>query len=323
MIAHKPVDLLRVVIILSGTCGIAYGQDGLALECELYRGEVLERCPVVAKLTVRNTSDTTIQTIFPLNDVELIAIRASLMLRDEQGRLYVLRYRGGPIAEYPAPIADHGLPPGALLSIDRLFSLVVRTPAPPRWAGRVSERYKFLEPGSYTGHVEVALLGSEKLISNEIELTILEAVGFDKESRDQIQFRHVGFFEGRDPPLKESHYKGGKTRYGVDLTRFKEVQHILDNYPDSAHAEWIRFWKLYHHGPFEDALRYAREHRDFALSDNLILRMAEKLFNQAGNYDRATYNRARELVVELLRDFPDGDARARTEVLQAKLTNKP
>jgi len=103
----------------------------------------------------------------------------------------------------------------------------------------------------------------------------------------------------------------------VDLSRYKELQDILDNHPESTYAEWIRFWKLYHQGPWDQALTYAREHREFPLSDNLMFWVAQKYFGQK------EYDRSREIVTELFRDFPDTDTRARVLVLQEKLTKKP
>ena len=124
-------------------------------------------------------------------------------------------------------------------------------------------------------------------------------------------------------PSNPAYYEGGKTREGADLSRYKEIQDILEQYPGSSYAEWIRFWKLYSLGTVEEATQYAREHPEFPLSDNLVLHKAERLFHQAGKHDKATYDRVRILLDDLLRDFPDGDTRAQVLLLQEKLTKKP
>ena len=124
-------------------------------------------------------------------------------------------------------------------------------------------------------------------------------------------------------PSNPAYYEGGKTREGADLSRYKEIQDILEQYPGSSYAEWIRFWKLYSLGTVEEATQYAREHPEFPLSDNLVLHKAERLFHQAGKHDKATYDRVRILLDDLLRDFPDGDTRAQALLLQEKLTKKP
>ena len=152
---------------------------------------------------------------------------------------------------------------------------------------------------------------------------MVKSEGNDAEAKERIGLSELTFLEGRAAAPDESCYHGGKWWKKVDVSRFGKIQKILEDYPDSEYAEWIRFWKLYHHGPVDDGIEYAREHRDFPLSDNLMLRMAERLFHQAGKYDRATYNRVRELVAELLRDFPDGDTRAEALRLQEKLIKKP
>ena len=314
---------LYLLVVGGPTSTTSHAQEALALEHRLCGSRVLERVPLVAQLTVRNVGNRVVKTIFPEESSDILADRASLVLESSDGRRLWLRYRGGPLGEETAPVACFSIEPGHTRTAERLCTLIVRTPPPPGWAGSVGERYEFVGPGVYKAHFEVALLQGEKLESEDSELTILEAEGIDKEVRDLIHFRHVGILEGREPGAPEYFARGGKTRHGVDVSQFRELQDILEKHPDSTYAEWIRFWKLYHHGPVEDAIKYAREHREFPLSDNLLLHVAERLFHRATKWDRATYNRVRELVGELLRDFPEGDTRAQTLSLQEKLSRKP
>ncbi len=312
-----------ILCALLVTCTKSYAEGRLVLKYRCHSQEVLERCPLAAILTVANVGDSRLLTIFSEREPDIIGRDAIAVLQDREGKTYVLRHRGGPIREYPAPIADQPMEAGEQRTAERLFSLIVWTPPPPHWAGTTDERYKFLKPGVYTGYVEVPLLHGEKLVSDEFELKILEAKGVDALARDLIQFRHVGFLEGRDVPNDESVYRGGRSRHGADRTRYREIQEILEKYPGSTYAEWIRFWKLYQYAPQDEALQWARTHRDFPLSDNLMLRVAKRLFHQAGKHDQATFNRVRELIAELQRDFPDGDTRAQVLTLQEKLTKKP
>ncbi len=161
------------------------------------------------------------------------------------------------------------------------------------------------------------MTGIEKLASDSFQLTIKPAVGADAPASELVRFRHAGFLEGRDVSVKKSNYDGRKYDGKVDVSRFGEIQKILEAHPDSTYAEWISFWKVYHMGPIDDAVRYAREHKDFPLADNLMFHMAEVRFH------KKEYGRARELASELLRDFPDGDTRARVLELQEKLRKKP
>jgi hypothetical protein len=310
-----------LTIMCSSTLLCADNAD-LVLEAELYSADILERLPLVAKLILRNVGDEVLHTRFSDRNVEIVARYSALVLTDGE-RVYRLTYIGGPQPNIPLQPADEPLPPRASIVVERVLSLILRTRPPRRSVVKGDDLYKFIPPGLYTGHFEVNALPEKKLVSDHFQLRILEAQGVDAQVRDLIQFRHVGFLEGRDVPLDEAVYRGGRSRHGADWTRYREIQEILEKYPDSTYAEWIRFWKLYYHGPVEDALQYAREHRDFPLADNLMLRVAEGLFNQAGKYDRAAYDRGRELVAELLRDFPDGDTRARALELQRKLTKKP
>ncbi len=296
-------------IALAFACSQLHGEGILVVEYDLPETQVLERCPLVVVLRVRNVGTSAIMTIFPEPEQGILADRTTLILRDGDGNVHALRYRGGPLVEHPAPIAINALKPGDERAVERLISLVVPT-------GR-DRKYGFLPPGKYVGSFEVALLQGKKLVSDEFELTILKAQGKEAAARDRVQFRHVAFLEGRDSPFDASDYSGRKWHRKINVSRFGELENILNDFPDSTYAKWIRLWKLYHHGPIEDALQYARNHPDFPLSDNLMLRMARRLFGSM------QYARCRNVVFEMKRLFPDGDCRSRRLELEKKLRKKP
>jgi len=253
----------------------------LVLRADLYEPDVLEACPLVAKVTVQNQGN---ETVFgPLSDRRAGSLTSLL----------------------------------SLVLTDVVIPLGARRAPPPRWAGNLRELYEFFPPGTYRLHFEVYLFGDQKLISNELELVIRKAEGEEAQGRERLSYRHIGFFSGRDVSIKKSNYDGRKYDGKVDVSRFGEIQKILEEHSDSAYAQWIRFWKLYHMGPIDDAVQYAREHEDFPLADNLMFRMAEVY------YQKQDYERARQLAAEVLRDFPNGDTRQRAIDLQEKLRKKP
>lgn len=231
------------------------------------------------------------------------------MLEPVEGPTIAIRYRGGALAEYPEPIEIHDFPSGQTISVDRIYSLVV--------PGRRSGQFDFVRPGQYEARVEVAFLRGETLTSNEFTLRIAEATGVDRQARDRIQFVHVAFLEGRDSGLDPSNFDGREFAGRVNVSRFGELQKIMEGFPDSTYARWIRFWKLYHHGPIEDAIGFARNNVDFPLADNLMLHLADAQFN-ARNFARS-----RELLRELSERWPDGDTRTPARRLEEKLDRKP
>lgn len=281
----------------------------LTLEAVLPDQRVVERCPLIVTLRVRNDTGEPVRTAFPKDDCELIEERSVLLLADSNGKTHRLSCRGRERVEYPAPAARHVLNPNELRTADRVFSLLeLSGPGPD---------YQFLGPGRYTGRVELFHVGQETLVSQGFDVVIAGAIGVDVPVRDLILVGHAAFLEGRDVSTKPSHYDGRQFDGRVDVSRFGQLQKILDAHPSSTYAEWIRFWKVYYMGPLDETLRYAREHHGFPLSDNLLLNCAEGLFNQRD------YAGARALAAEILRDFPDGDTRARVEQLQEKLRHKP
>ena len=286
----------------------------LVLEASLDTPEVLERLPLVARLVIRNAGEAPANIRFRQRDAALVERYSALILSREE-RVYRLMFVGGPQPNMPVLPPVHSLGPGDSIMIERVVTLIVRA-STEQWSGDNGNPYVFIDPGCYTGHFEVDAAPGHRLVSNDFELKVVEAQGLDREVRDQVALRHVDFLEGRDLPMDETAYRGGESEHGVDRSRFKELQEILDSYPDSTYAHWIRFWKLYHHGPAEDALDYARKHPDFPLSDNMLLRVAKDYLN------RKDYDQSRKVVDELLRDFPDGDARREATILQAGLAKK-
>jgi len=292
------------------------------LRADLYEPDVLEACPLVAKVTVQNQGN---ETVFgPLSDRRAGSLTSllSLVLTDEREHVYRIRLAdaavtGAPYGYSGASANDLPFRAGAVLTQDVVIPLGARRAPPPRWAGNLRELYEFFPPGTYRLHFEVYLFGDQKLISNELELVIRKAEGEEAQGRERLSYRHIGFFSGRDVSIKKSNYDGRKYDGKVDVSRFGEIQKILEEHSDSAYAQWIRFWKLYHMGPIDDAVQYAREHEDFPLADNLMFRMAEVY------YQKQDYERARQLAAEVLRDFPNGDTRQRAIDLQEKLRKKP
>lgn len=304
-------------LVLSIASGRSEGAGALSLECQIDSTNVLERIPILVRLAVLNVGDSGAITIFPRNEPEVLAGRAALVLRDSHGRSHTLNFRGGPSACGPAPIAIHRIEPGAQRVAERVFLPVSMTPPPPRWAGKISELYQFLAPGTYTGWVEVALLQGRKLQCESFQISIVGASDQDARARDRIRFEHLPFLEGRDAAPDMSYYHGGKWWRKVDVSRFQEIQGILEDFPDSEYAKWIRFWKVYHHGSEDEALDYVRTHDSFPLSDNLMFRVARRVSD-----DDRRQREAVELLAELERIFPNGDTVHRAKAMREKLLSK-
>jgi hypothetical protein len=295
----------------------------LRYDAHSYRSTVTEGLPLVVRATVTNGCTEPVQTYYSRADTGGLLYRYSVLhAKAADGREYALSYVGGPMPSATEPPAG-ALRGGESVAIDIVRPLVVRRKPPAQWAGDLRDLLEFLAPGIYQGRLRAPDALGRQLESNTFEFTVAEALPSEEEARRCVKIRHVDYFEGRDVPPDLASYDGRPTQGRGDVSRFAELQRILEDYPDSPYAEWIRFWKLYHHGPVDQMLEYARTHRDFPLSDNLMLRVAEGIFNKAGKYDRASYDQVRDLTVELLRDFPDGDTRARAEALQEKLKKKP
>lgn len=320
--------MLRYLFSISATWMIgAANVNGTDLDCLKLsvvpsQADIIERLPLVFKLTLANTCGHSIDIYYDQKTTSTMEKWAVLRAVDEGGRTYKLVFYGGKVhTRMRVPIPKPVLP-GQTIGKECIRSLLARDHSTRRKTGDQRDPLQSLRPGRYSARVEVPHLQGEKIVSNQFEFTVVEAQGVDAEARDRIGKEHFDFFEGRDHPSDVNFYDGRKWWKKVDISRFGEIQKILDDFPDSTYAEWIRFWKLYHHGPTDEALRYAREHREFPLSDNLMLRMAERVFNRAGKYDFTTYRRVRELGRELLRDFPNGDSRPAVQRLLKRLKNK-
>lgn len=316
-----PLVVSVLSIFRAATVGAA-DLDCLALSAAPYDTHLIERVPLIFKLTLANTCDDPVDIYYGPKALILMEKWATLHVTDEEGRSHELSYFGGRVqARYRVPIPTP-LKPGDAIERDCIRSLLIREPPPPRWAGDLRGLLEPLPAGRYRAHVELPHLRGAKIVSNEFDITVVQAQGVDANAGHRIGKEHFDFFEGRDHPSDVDFYDGRKWWKKVDVSRFGQIQEILDDYPDSTYADWIRFWKVYHHGRVEEGLRYARAHPDFPLSDNLFLRKVEGLVNKAGKRDFDTLRQVQTLVDELLRDFPEGDTRAAAVELKARVVRK-
>lgn len=290
----------------------AVNPECIKLSVKPYNQEVLDGLPLLMKITLANKCEVPVSTYYHGNSTYLIEEWAVLLLTSEDGDTFKLNYFGGPVRAR-RPAIEYILEVGRELCTDARRSLLFRGTPPARWAGDLREFLHFIPAGRYFGHVELPQPRGDKIISNQFEFRVIQAAAVDKEARKHIGTYQVDFFEGRDIPPDESYYHGGSWWKKVDVSRFQEIQKILVDFPDSTYAEWVRFWKVYHHGPAEEALGYARAHPDFPLSDNLMLRIAE------GFASKDEDERAGGILNELERLFPDGDAAARGAALRERL----
>lgn len=310
-----------VILIGAITVPVAMGNDEpqVVFRVSVYSAQVTEANPVLVSLFLKNVGHSDIFLPFPPEEGHQLGTHTTLMLTDEMGRVRTVKYERKGAPPLPCGVARFfPLKPGDEVVGDYVVALA--------FLRKNEERLYVTEiapPGRYTAQFQLRLAGGVQLSSAKFELNVVKPEGEEAKARDRIGLFHLAFLEGRDAAPEESYYHGGTWWRKVDVSRFQEIQKILDDFPNSSYAKWIRFWKLYHHGPIDDALEYARNNRDFPLCDNLMLHMAEGLFNRAGKYDRSAYDRVRKLVAELLRDFPNGDTRAKALDLRQKLTKKP
>lgn len=294
-------------------------QSKMHLSLSAYSPESVERCPIVFRMVVSNNSHNAIMGPLKPDDESGAQRLCVVTIRDGFGRSNNIAVRsgsGGPHVLSTAPVLDIPFPPGASLAFDCIVVPIIRMAPPPRWAGEPQELYAYLEPGTYTIQAGIYWGAEEELRSNEVEVRIAAVDPSHSGARDRLKYAHAGFFVGDDHPSITEDY-ARETNGRINVSRFKDIQGILEQFPASPYAEWIRFWKLHHHGPKEDMLRYAREHPEFPLSDNLMLRVADGLF-EAGRHGES-----REVVEELLRLYPNGDTKQPAERLKEKLRNRP
>ncbi len=289
----------------------------LNLRAEVYAGTVHEGLPLVVRVTLANICESPVETWYYADSAGLMERWAVIVAEDVEGDVFRLDYVGGVGARVSVPV-PMPLVNGAPLVKDFVRSLICREKPPRQWAGKSRDLLRFLPPGSYVAHLEVPHMGGTTLISNDFRFEVVRAQGADAGAKDDLRIAHADFFEGRDRPADEGMYDGRRWYKTVDVSRFGEIQKLLEDYPDSVYAEWIRFWKVYHHGSPEEVLGYARAHRDFPLGDDLMLRVIVQLSN-----DDEQAQRALELLDELSELFPEGDTRAAALRLKEKLSKKP
>lgn len=292
------------------------GASDLELTLSMQEPQVLECLPIVVRLTVTNNGDSDEPVRFDAGTTEGLLAYSSAFLEDAAGTTYRLSHTAGPQASTVALPARFTLEPKQSVSAEMLALPVVRKPL-DRWSGKELDTFEFAKAGTYEVHYKAEVRPGLVLISNRISIELQTAVGVDAKARERLTIAVAGFFEGRDAPPDEASYHDGKWWRRVDVSRFQEVQRILEDFPNSEYAEWIRFWKVHHHGAPRDAIEYARTHSGFPLADNLMLRAAEQFFN-AGEYAQA-----RTTLTELDVRFPDGDARHLAGRTRKHLANKP
>lgn len=280
--------------------------SNLVLQARLYSQQVVERLPLVIELRLQNRGTRAVECDIGLDRWALMADRSTVELRDASGDLLGLYYRGGLISALK--VAKTELAPGEEVVVDRIVS--------PLALESSTATYRFVGPGEYTGHVKLQVGGAEEVISNEFSVQIVKAIGEDARVRDRIGVKQMSYLEGSHWPtdrVVNGEQKGYERR---DAEMFAVLQEILDEHPETTYAQWIRFWKLYHQGPTDKAVRFAREHRDFPLSDNLLFRVAQRAAS-AGDLDKAT-----ELARTLEEDFSTSDSGAHVQLLHEKIAEK-
>ncbi len=296
------------------------GEPPLRLSASLHQPRVLDRCPIIVKLEVTNTSSTAIKERFSAARPDYLRSHCELNLKDADDRVYLLDWEGGQ--------PDEGMyGPGLTIAAGEVVRAdwVVIAVIPVRDKHR-GKSYSFLPPGEYTGRVRLGVLGGI-IESDELSLTIQEPTGDDARARDLIAIRHGAFFQGKGSALGYADYLGGRAPMkGSTHAIFGEMETVLRSYPESPYAEWIGFRKLFYGLDGEHAtsradrcaaaLRYVNANPEFPLSDNLGFEAARRLM-LIGDYVRA-----RDLTARLIRDFPNGDYVAKAQELRGKLTKK-
>ncbi len=310
---------LAIVSALSILTGVreSHCLGEVSLQVAVSPASIVERCPIIVSVSLVNTGSDAIPTSFSAEAPDVLGRSLRVAVRSVDGEERWLEYPGGIEPLTPAVGDVHRLEPGASIRIDHVMAPVYRQEPPARWAGHLRDLYTFLAPGQYRAQFELTMQVGQTVRSAPVEITVLSATGVNSAARNLVSLPHVDFLVGRDRPFDETDYGGRRTHNKVDVSRFSELQAILTEHPESSYAGWIRYWKLYHHGPSGEALRYLREHADFPLADNLMLRVAEKLFHAHA------FAESRAVITELLAKFPGGDTRAAALDLQARLDKKP
>lgn len=291
----------------------------LTLSATACDSEAKARLPIVIRLRLHNQTQSRITSIFPMSNPEILWELSVLALKSKDGRLMILEHTGG-VADFvnsTAPPPDCEFPAGAEQVVDKVFFPCVQVPASRVASGRsLDDRLEPVMPGVYDAWAEVRLPDGSRLVSNSFSLTIREPEGVDREAVERITARHFAFLAGQDWPSEPADYSR-EFNGRVNVSRFRQLQEVADSFPTSSYAEWIRIWKLFHHGSWEESIRFAREHRSFCLSDNLLLTVAQRSF------EAREYQRCRGVLEELLREHPEGDCRAYAVDLLNRVGNRP
>ena len=315
MCIHRYAFLLFCALRVDGYSEVI-GNNCVELRIEPQKTNQLERLPIVLEMTLSNRCSHDTVTWYSSDTLDLMEQWAVLVVERDGGPELRVRFVGGPYIRRTVP-SPSSLAPGEVKRRDIVRSLINSDKPAKGWAGDPRALRRFLVAGRYRLRLEVDDVGDTKLVSNTVELELVPPTERDRLAHDRLEVTHCAFLEGRDSPPNEDFYLGPDVRNKVDVSRFREVQAILDEFPDSEYARWIRYWKLFHHGPTEQALDFARENPTFPLSDNLMLRMAE------GLYGRGEQKAAGDILVEMKRLFPEGDTRDRADLLREKIANRP
>jgi len=279
----------------------AFGVTDVAIVVSPAVQEIPERCPFVVTVAIENRSDADVRTILDIGSPTDLRAATFLTLRALDGTEYSIHCAGTPQANVYRLPSGKTLSAGSSITFDRVF-------LPISW-GRINERsryqYAYVEPGTYVGQIAINYDVGHNALSNEFAVTIVSLSGEGGLLCNNLPLELAPFLVGGEPPGQAS----GEAREALEL--------LLKNQPDSLHARWVRFWKVYHHGTEEEALAYARQHADFPLSDNLMFRVAQHVANDDSRHDDAV-----ALLAELERVFPDGDAAFRAKAVREELLAK-
>lgn len=303
-------------VLLGVISALASGNEhSLRLDVTLHTSSIVEATPLLATLSLINEGESGILIPYALNEGASMAREAVLFLKDSNAAVVSMTYeRGGapPAPCGPARPPIFELPRGASLVADRVMCLIHRAKS-----AQHKYSWRILPEGQYTGYFELSI-NAEILRSNMFSLEVMAAHGAEAEIRELLEPKHLNFLDGRASASSYADFRRERSpRRGTDFDHFVVLENILAQYPDSAYSKWIEFWRLYYFGPIDEAVEYVRSHRNFALSDNLLLHMTETAWNAKN------YGRARDLTRELIRDFPeDSDTLRAALELQKKLTKK-
>lgn len=298
--------MISIVFSLA-TCFVVPDQPVAALKATLCEENVPERLPLVLRLEFSNPLDEVLEVEFLPERGYLIGEWARIRAINRDGAVYELSYKSGLTLCGVYMTLKRVLAPSSFIRGDYIQPLVYEK----RATRQEPQSWQFLPPGRYRAVVIVSGASPDRTYtSNEFEFEVVAATGEAAEAAKLIDIRHVGYMNGKDNPGTLDYYSGENSgRRGLEY--FRDIQQIIDRYPNTPYGQWLSFWKLWYHGDRDERLRYAREHKDFLLSDELMLQAAWGAY-----VDEQNPEKARSLVDELVRTFPNGSANA--EALRLK-----